>query len=184
MGIFDFLKRKKKMAPEQLQHIKDQLSKVKSFQWVKSERTGQVTHLKDVVEDDGIVWVQFTNDSRINYDLLNEYIIMLMPGEQELDLDLPLKVSAKVSSAAPAQVKKQDSPIHALLKKQKENRVSIDIQVDLNVPAPELFAVLNQSFENAEDEIISYALLDLNMDIVKKAVGDAIKKYYGIEQEA
>ncbi len=185
MGLFDFLKRKKKMtSPEELQSIKDHLSKYKSFQWIKTERVGQVTHLKDVVELDGVIYVEFTNDSRVNYDLMPEYVLSQQYGDEPIDMELSPKVSAKVSANGTNQGhKKPDSPIHALLKKQKENRVSIEIQVDLNVPSPELYAVLSQSFDNAEDEIVSYALLDLNMEVVRKAVGGAIKKYYGIEEE-
>jgi hypothetical protein len=184
MGFFDWFKKKKKMTPEQLESIRTKFSSPgpKQFQWNHaSENRGQVTYFKDVVFEDGIVWVLFTNGTRCNYDLLGEFLVAV-DGEP-LDLDIP-KVSSALATPVSASVSaksvpiKPSSPIHSLLQKQRPNMVDLDLRLTLNVPSHNLYEILNSSFENAEDDIINYALQDVNIQVVQEAIRKAIREYY------
>src|SRR3989304_4043421 len=62
-----FNTKNKMVANAHVQDIKDSLSKYTKFQWVKSERVGTITELKDVVQEGDTVWVEFADGSRINH---------------------------------------------------------------------------------------------------------------------
>lgn len=174
-----------KMTPEQLQSLRETLSATPLYQWVKTERAGTVCRFQDVMEDDGLLFVGFDDGSRVNYNLLDEMLVRLN-SEQEamqlggdpISLDQPLNTIGKatIRNAATATVK--DSPIHGLLKKQKPNKVGVDISLDLNMPPKELYKVLESSFENAQEEIVEYIVADINIENIRAAVKDAIKKFY------
>ena len=175
------------MAPEQLQlqlqQIHDALSVYPKFQWIKSERAGIVTELKDVVFEDGITYVNFADGSRINYKFMDEYVLKVQNDVELVDLDIPKiekQATVRASSVRPAAAVQQrkDNPIHALLSKQKPNPVDIDIAIKLNIPSPELFGVLKTSFDDAEEEIVNYIIADLDLNTIKDSVKSALKFYY------
>ena len=176
-----------KMSPEQLQGIKDSLSKYQKFQWIKSERMGIVTELKDVVFDGGIIYVEFADGSRINFGLMDEFVLKIENDVELLDLQEPnnralnqpmANVGNAVVRSSGNTVASKESPIQALLKKQKSNPVDIDIAIQLNIPAPELYTVLCGSFENADEEIVNFIVASVDVETIKTSVREALKKYY------
>lgn len=166
------------MTQEKLDEIKSQLSAYPKFQWIKSERKGEVVLLKDVTFDKNI-WVEFNNGSRINYGLFDEYILKISSDGELLDFE---KNTPGQASVGTAKIKttpiKQDNPIYALLKKQKPNLSDVEISLKLNLPSSELYKVLGESFENAETEIINFIVADLDINMIKDSVKEAIQKYY------
>lgn len=176
-----FNKNDKKMdaTPEQLEQIKMELSKYTKFQWIKGELVNNTAKLKDVVCERGLIFVEFENGSRINYALMDEYIYKAGSENDVLEIgpDQKQTAVAKVNSATITPIKKE-SPIYALLKKQKTNIQSIDISLSLNLPTLELYKVLRESFDNSDKEIVEYIVADLSIDVIKNAVKDAITNFY------
>lgn len=173
-----------KMTQEQLDEIKTQLSKYEAFQWIKTENAGMVTRLSDVVFDGGIIFVEFVDGSRCNYQLLNEMVLLIEPGTEPLDLSgTPVVGGAKIKGPnVHQQPVVADTPITSLLKKQKPNMIDIDISMTLNVPSAELYKVLCGSFENADKDIVDFIVADIDVQKVKDAVREAIQKYYSTNE--
>ena len=71
-----------------------------------------------------------------------------------------------------------DSPIHALLSKQKQNKKRVDISISLDLPSKSLFSVLSDSFDDAESDIIEYALSNLDPEDIRKSLKVSIRKMY------
>ena len=171
------------MTPEQLQELHDSLAKYQGFQWLKSERRGQKTNLKNVTEDGGIVWIEFSDGSRCNLDLMDEFVLKLGSPSDALDLDgamtsIEHTTTSQVKQAVIQNSKKKESPIFNLLQKQKPNQVGISIELTLNLPSTELYGVLKGSFDNAEEEIVGYVLDGLKQEDIRQSVKDAVLKFY------
>lgn len=200
--MFDFIKnfiKGKKMitlTPDQLSNIRESMSKVREFQWVKGDNVGQITMLQDVIEDDGIVFVTFTNGTRCNISLLDEYVLKLGMGDQPLEVGTDMQAAIDQSSeqsnavVGPAKMRgavvnniAPSNPIHELLKKRKPNLMGISIDLELNVPPKELLSILEDSFENAEDEVVNFVLASISTDDIKKSVRTALSEYYKQQQQ-
>jgi hypothetical protein len=175
---------KKEMVVEnaqRVQDIKDALSKYSKFQWIKTENQGNVVEFKDVVESGNSIFVEFTDGSRCNYDLLDEFMLKVSGESELLDFSKDVPPDPKKNMSATASIGKKAvavNPIHALLNKQKPNVVGIEIAMEINIPPQDLYKVICESFENSEDEIINYIVTGLDVDVIRSSVKEAIKKYY------
>jgi hypothetical protein len=187
MWLLNLFKKKKKtmISSEKVEELKGYLSSFSKYQWLKTERAGTITEFLNVaIEQDGALWVEFMDGSRIKYDLLNEFILKTNNPNELLEVENPLErpvnagaVSNVSVRTAPVKVV-SDNPIHTLLKKQKPNPVLIDITLELNIPSSDLYNVVCQSFDNADEEIVNYIVSGLDIEIIKNSVKEAIKKYY------
>lgn len=188
MWLFNLFKKNKKnmISSEKIEELKGYLSGFSKYQWLKTERAGTVTEFLNVaVEQDGALWIEFMDGSRIKYELLNEFLLKTNNPNELLDvetpvsaLEKPLNGVGKVSVRNAPQKVVADNPIHTLLKKQKPNPVLIDISLELNIPSAELYNVVCQSFDNADEEIVNYIVSGLDIEMIKNSVKEAIKKYY------
>jgi len=182
-----FKKKKKMISADKIEDLKAYLSGFSKYQWLKSERAGAITEFLNVaIEQDGSVMVEFADGSRCKYELMNEFLIKTNNEHELLDVEPPAnapvgeqKTNTNISNVqVRTQPKAPDNPIHTLLKKQKPNPVNIDITMELNIPSAELYGVICQSFEDAEEEIVNYIVSGLDIDTIKNSVKEAIKKYY------
>jgi len=166
---------------ERLFALKEDLSRYQFYQWLKGEHAGVVSEYRDVcIEHDGAVFVEFMDGRRCNVEQIGEMMLKTNnPGEI---LDVEPAAQTQVNNANGTKVRISDKPIEspltALLKKQKPNPVNVDISIELNIPAPELYKVICGSFENAEDEIADYVVQSINMDSIRAIIKDGLKKYY------
>lgn len=178
----------KKMNADQLAPIKEELQSVPKFQWVKTEKTGHVVQFKDVVYSNGMILVEFNDGSRVNYDLLGDVVIKVEDDAMLLDLgttEVQHTQVNQVNIGKPKQVHQtsSDTPVQALLRKQKPNVVPVEISIQLNLPSVSLYKVLSQSFENADDEIVQFIVADLDIQVIKDAVKEAILNFYHNDNE-
>lgn len=165
-----------------------------SYKWTKGDNDGAVCEYDSVFKDatTGVVWVNFKNGTRINYALLNEYMIQIDPVAQRSIRNIPEK-DIPYLHAGPgnfSQVKnvmladnssvsaKSTNPITSLLEKQKPNWVEVGIKLKLNLPTKNLYNVLTSSFEDADNEIIEFVVNDLDLEIIKDSLRINIREIY------
>ena len=79
---------------------------------------------------------------------------------------------------SPIVSQRPESPLQQLLKKQKENLVSLNLTLKVNLPQKALFDVLLDSYENAEEEILNFAVSKVDIESIKTSIKEAIKKNY------
>lgn len=176
-------KKDKMLTTEELQSLKESLALVPAYQWVKTELTGTVCYFSDITFGDGVLFVEFTDGSRINYNLLDEMMVKLDSVDQALDINTqPVSLNQPVNQIGQAIIRPvaaiKENPIHSLLKKQKPNGVGVDISLELNMPPKDLYKVLESSFDNAQDEIVEFIVADINIDNIRASVKEAIRKFY------
>lgn len=173
------------MNLNEIENIKNYLSGFTKYQWIKTERKGTITEFKDVIFEGENLWVDFVDGSRINYNLLDEFILKTSNEYELLELDqkdttIPQKINnVSVRQAPPKEV----NPIHTLLSKQKSNPILMDLALEMNIPSIELYNVICQSFDNANEEVLNYIISGLDINMIKDNVKKALCVYYKIPEK-
>jgi hypothetical protein len=167
------------------------------FTWLKGDNAGDTERYTRMAGTPEHKFVVFQSGNRINVDLIDEFMTTFPKSPATLDLkglttQLPvtiqqpqIPVSASVQSISYVETKPpvNDSPIFKLLEKQKKNMVDVSIQLKINLPSKDLYNVLLESFEGAEDEVIDYIINGIEIDDIKKSLSESIKKSYYSKSE-
>ena len=153
------------------------------YKWTKGDNDGEICEYENLFKDPttGIIWINFKGGSRINYLLLNDFMLQIEPtavkqGAIEQVANMPVR--NVMLSDNKAKVTLPDNPIVSLLEKQKPNWVEVGINLKLNLPTKSLYNVLNSSFEDAENEIIEFVVKDLDIELIKDSLRINIKDIY------
>jgi hypothetical protein len=77
----------------------------------------------------------------------------------------------------------KSSPIHSLLSKQKPNVVEVNLKLKINIPPKELYQVLCDSFENADDEIVEFCTKDIDLEQIKESISHSLKNMYASKKQ-
>ena len=153
------------------------------YKWTKGDTDGEICEYEDLFKDptSGIIWINFKGGSRINYLLLNDFMLQIEPSavkEGAIEQLASLPMRNVMLSDNKSKVTLPDNPIVSLLHKQKANWVEVGINLKLNLPTKNLYNVLTSSFEDAEEEIIEFVVRDLDIELIKDSLRINIKDIY------
>ena len=173
------------MSDKDIEELKESYSNY-SYQWIKGDNMSQVQHYSDIIQDGNKKYIIFTDKSRMSLDLLDEYMVRIDKGFEEIpsmSIRNPLEdtqqsrgvKSRELSISTPAI---QESPIFSLLGKQKENWIDVDLKLSINLPSKSLWDILMDSFEDAEKDILEYVTKDLDIEVVRQSLRESIKDIY------
>ena len=175
------------MMDKDLSELKEDYSQ-SSYQWIKGENISQVQHYKDLVIENGKTYVLFTDGNRMSTDLLEEFMIRVEKGYEEVILDTtpqenePQNISKSSVKPRESEQKKsiviEENPIFSLLSKQKENWVDVDLKLSINLPPKSLWDILISSFDDAEKDILEFVTKDLDIEVVRQSLRESIKEIY------
>ena len=170
-----------------LSELKEDYSKF-SYQWIKGENISQVQHYKDLVNENSKTYVLFTDGNRMSTDLLEEFMIRVEKGYEEVTLNTAPQESEtqniSKSSVKPRESEQkksivvEENPIFSLLSKQKENWVDVDLKLSINLPPKSLWDILISSFDDAEKDILEFVTKDLDIEVVRQSLRESIKEIY------
>ena len=151
------------------------------YKWTKGDNDGEICEYEDLFKDptSGIIWINFKGGSRINYLLLNDFMLQIEPSavkEGAIEQLASLPMRNVMLSDNKSKVTLPDNPIVSLLHKQKANWVEVGINLKLNLPTKNLYNVLTSSFEDAEEEIIEFVVRDLDIELIKDSLRINIKE--------
>jgi hypothetical protein len=176
------------MTDKDISELREEYS-VFSYQWIKGDNISQTQHFEDLIEEGGRKYILFSDKSRIALDLLDEYMIKVEKGFEEIIPTSDVKLVSQTDLSQNKGVKKRDAqeiktqavegnPIFALLAKQKENWVDVDLKLSINLPPRSLWDVLMGSFDEAEKDILEYVTKDLDIEVVRQSLRESIKDIY------
>ena len=170
-----------------LSELKEDYSQF-SYQWIKGENISQVQHYKDLVNENSKTYVLFTDGNRMSTDLLEEFMIRVERGYEEVTLNTAPQESEtqniSKSSVKPRESEQkkstaiEENPIFSLLSKQKENWVDVDLKLSINLPPKSLWDILISSFDDAEKDILEFVTKDLDIEVVRQSLRESIKEIY------
>jgi len=165
-----------------IEHLDKELSPF-VYKWTKGDNDGEICEYENLFKDptSGIIWINFKGGSRINYLLLNDFMLQIEPSaikEGAIEQLASLPMRNVMLSDNKSKVTLPDNPIVSLLQKQKANWVEVGINLKLNLPTKNLYNVLTSSFEDAEEEIIEFVVRDLDIELIKESLRINIKDIY------
>jgi len=165
-----------------IEHLDKELSPF-VYKWTKGDNDGEICEYENLFKDPttGIIWINFKGGSRINYLLLNDFMLQIEPSaikEGAIEQLASLPMRNVMLSDNKSKVTLPDNPIVSLLQKQKSNWVEVGINLKLNLPTKNLYNVLTSSFEDAEEEIIEFVVRDLDIELIKESLRINIKDIY------
>ena len=167
------------------------------FIWTKSERAGQV--VTEDVEKVDKQWLYFTDGSRINKSLINEYTLRASTLDEAKRLAEPLGLTtmergqASTKTETKTEVKVETMPesvtetnvmLEMLKKMSKKN--SADMPVSVNIPSKSVYKMLKDEMDLTEDDLhenISLLIesqIDNLRDQLKSQIETFIKSYYNV----
>lgn len=200
MKILDLFKKKNKtIVMSEVMADKE----TKRYQWKKGENFGKIVEVKTTDMD----FIYFTDGSRIFKNISNEFLEEVkdgrvpLPGAEQAAAKLNGEVVSTESSIIQPETQTTsvntanaviNQPIvkeptvmgKMIMKMSKKNLVTVPIQINLNIPTPELYAVLSGGMETEDlnEEIMEVALSQIEMDklqdYIKANVTDFLSQYY------
>lgn len=169
--------------------MKEVQDKLKQYQWKKGDNFGEVV---DVLSEEG-EFVNFTNGTRIFKSVLSEFLEPVIDGNIPFPAPIQVGSSSNKSNVQqtpqpvvqePIQTKEPSIMGKMILKMSKKNVVNIPIQINLNIPTPQLYGMLGEGMEEQDlnEEITGVALSQIEMDklqeYIKSSVTDFLSEYY------
>jgi hypothetical protein len=170
-----------------------------TFEWVKTERVGDISKFKTFLVENDIEYVVFQDNTRINSALLGDIVMMhksefdLMTVREDFAEVLPkeeVHVSVeRLPMTPPAQAvievkqPEKDNPVHALLRKAKKKKQKLLLQLELQLPSEEMYTIISDNFENGDDEIVEFIMAELSPDLIKRAINSALRDKYTNKQK-
>lgn len=169
--------------------MKEVQDKLKQYQWKKGDNFGEVV---DVLSEEG-EFVNFTNGTRIFKSVLSEFLEPVIDGNIPFPAPIQVGSSSNKSNVQqtpqpvvqePTQTKEPSIMGKMILKMSKKNVVNIPIQINLNIPTPQLYGMLGEGMEEQDlnEEITGVALSQIEMDklqeYIKSSVTDFLSEYY------
>lgn len=163
-----------------------------SYQWIKGENISKVQNYSNVLEDGEKRYLVFTDNTRIDLTLFDEYMMFVekgfeekveirqTPPQLEMFLDQQTSVRSRDHREPPKPI--EQKPIFALLSKQKENWVDVDLKLSINLPPKSLWDVLMSSFDNADADILEFVTKDLDIEVVRESLRQSIRDIYKIQK--
>ena len=172
------------------------------FIWTKSERAGQV--VTEDVEKVDKQWLYFTDGTRINKSLINEYTLRASTLDEAKRLAEPLGLTTMERGSSPSKVEiKPEVKVEAkgvesisetvtetnvmleMLKKMSKKN-SADMPVSVNIPSKSVYKMLKDEMDLTEDDLhenISLLIesqIDNLRDQLKSQIETFIKSYYNV----
>ena len=157
------------------------------FQWIKGENLMNVVSFDIVTQQDDEFYIHFKGGSRINYNILEEYMTWY-PSQRIEPRPAPTPVpqsqasvsSIKFGDAGSSVNEASQSPIYNLLARQKKKPVEIEFKIKVPLPSKDLFNVLTSSFDDAENEIVQFIIDSIDIDDIRNTLSKSIREnYYG-----
>ena len=182
--MFKFLKNIFIDMSEEIENLKEEYSKY-SYQWIKGDNISFIQNYQDIIDEKGKKYMVFTDKTRISLDLVNEYMTRVEKSFNDNQLIPQNKIpAAEIKSIKNREANTETTiitqikPIFSLLSKQKENWVKVELKLVINLPQKNLWDILLDSFDNAENDILEYVTKDLDIEVVRSALRDSIKDIY------
>ncbi len=168
---------------------------IKTFQWIKGEKAGSFAKWAgDIKDEGGINFLIFEDGTRVNEELLNDYI-MEVPSENEpfyvtdsmerqYENDRQVMNSQVLANNVHVETipnpgnfqsnQPAESPIAKLLKDSKKTKSSIGISIVVDIPPVDLMKVLSDSYEDGEKQVLDYLSASLNVEDIKRQIAHQI----------
>ena len=163
------------------------------YQWIKGDRFGDVVTVAEVQPDKQ--WLTFDDGTRINPGLVKEYLMQVRNEREVLPVASETPQTGPVQDQTPTVATNTSSPVEPqvteptimgkmIMKMSKKNVVNVPVQININIPTPDLYAMLAGGMEEEDlnEEIMAVALQQIEIDnlaeYLKENISTFLSEYY------
>ena len=169
---------------EQIQKTKEEHFRDSTFEWVKTDRSGEMCKFAEFQEVGGIEYVCFDDGTRVNISLIGDVVLMHNNSNDILgDLMKPPVLSAPVnrniftnssSSVASTTV----DPVVTILNKTKKRSEKMTLTVTVKIPSVEIFNVIRENFDDADDILMNDVIDQISGKMLIESVKRELANIY------
>jgi hypothetical protein len=175
---------------EKIEKTREEIFQDSHFEWVKTERQGDVCRFKEIVFENDIEYVVFIDNTRVRTDLIGDVVLAHQHPDEILGIrpdteGLLESTAARYTPSSPAQphthqvlhVKEVD-PVLSILEKTKKRTEKVSITLTLKIPAPELYNVIKENFDNVEDVLLQNVMDQIHDNLLRDALKKELQNIY------
>lgn len=176
------------------------------FEWVKTEREGDVSKFKGFEIENDIEYTVFVDNTRIRTDLIGDVILRhqheseilgIQPLEHTQPIQPIVDITAGLSydDGTPAPSTNVHTPVHAsvteqptrvietdpvvaILEKTKKKTEKVIITLSLKIPSLDLYNVIKENFDNTDEILLQSVMEQLKDDLLQDALKKELQNIY------
>lgn len=152
------------------------------FQWVKTERAGDISQFKEILLENGVEYIVFQDNTRVNSALIGDVVLQNVNSDETLlmndafeKISPPPVINRQAITPSPARTvnahEDKISPVTSILDKSKKKKKKIQFEFVLEIPSAEVLSIIKENFEASDDELFDYFVSKLDK---KKFVASVI----------
>ena len=182
---------------EKIEKTREEVFHDSHFEWVKTERQGDVCRFKEFYTQDDVEYVVFQDSTRVRLDLIGDVVLQHQYAEEILGESLnlekvqqnsPTGFSTLPPSSPPHLIAKSEpqtvtqvrdiDPVFAILEKTKKRTEKVSLTLTLKIPAPELYNVIKENFDNAEEVLLQNVMDQIHDNLLREALKKELQNIY------
>ena len=160
------------------------------FQWVKSERAGDVCKFKEFVYVGDIEYLVFTDDTRVATSLLGDVVLVHeyesqimtdMFPEQSLGYAPEQQIQQFYQATPPAP--QVINPVSAILEKSKKKTEKLTLTLIIKIPTPELYTVMRENFDDVDNIILDSVMNQVQPKLLRESIKRELQNIYNTKKK-
>jgi len=148
------------------------------FEWVKTERAGDVSKFKELLVVDNVEYIVFQDNTRVNSSLIGDVVLKhkhsdeIMGVQNELQEHIEIEHKHVFTPHENAQLRQtvhsqnvfshDISPVTSILEKSKKKKQKIKFEVQLDMPSTDVLNIIRDNFANSDDEIYEFFMTKID----------------------
>lgn len=164
------------------------------FQWVKTERAGDICKFKEFSVVSGVEYVVFTDGSRVASSLIGDVVLMHQHESQIIELDKLSSLSTQQeqtqhvhispSTNIQQQIQSQTiNPVLTIIEKSKKKTEKLTITLTVKIPSPELYSVIKENFNDVDDVILKNVIEQVHGKILQDSIKRELQNIYSLKKK-
>jgi hypothetical protein len=157
------------------------------FEWVKTERAGDVCDFQKFEEDAGVEYIVFEDNSRLRTDLLGDVVLIHADPSAILGRDMIPQSNSQpnVFDQLPLRIHETRTPVNSnsdpvvsILEKTKKKTEKINISITVKIPSPDLYQVVRENFDNTDEVLLENVMQQVQESVLREAVKRELQNIY------
>ena len=153
----------------------------KYFKYINTEFIGLIVRAERMIKEGTNYFVFFDDGQKYAVQDIDK---LMVENHDYMETDLSKIVPNKINAGLNPNIRIEQKhvefdPVIEILKRRKKKPVELSLSIELDLPSKELYAVLVDDYDNAEDKIIDYLFTPENIVTFKEWIKNSLKIYYG-----
>ncbi len=184
---------------EKIQKTREEIFAESHFEWIKTEREGDVCKFDHFLQENDIEYVVFHDGSRVRGDLVGDVVLMHSHESEILGAEVltPIQpmndtilnhvraehmgeiVKPVATAHAPSVVVHRPiDPVREIFDKSKKKSEKITLTLNLKILPPDLYHVIKENFENTDEILLQSAMDQIHDTILREALKKELQSIY------